>query len=407
MNLSDLQRLANQGETQSVEFKKSTGQLKSACETACAFLNTSGGTILLGVSDEGKILGQEVADKTKREIGLELAKIHPVHSIHIDYVEVMAGKQVIVLRVETNPTKQPYTYDGRAYLRLQSGTFPMPMDHQQQLTLSNAPAGHWESLTLEDISIDDLDSHEIFITLKEGSLNGRIPKSYLTDDPELALQRLGLIENNKITNAALILFGKYPEAKYPQCLLRLARFRGTTNREFIDNKQVHGNIFKLLSEAIAFASSYLPIASTFPKDSWQRVDTPLFPITLYYHKIFESWGRGVQMIVEECLKAGHPEPFYTQEAGGTALTLPSSQSVGPTQLIAPETLHIKSPALTERQTAIINILKQHSALSTEGIRVLIKNPPSVQWLRTELIRLKKVGLVEVSGHTTTRKWHAV
>jgi ATP-dependent DNA helicase RecG len=54
--------------------------------------------------------------------------------------------------------------------------------------------------------------------------------------------------------------------------------RGTDKAEFIDNKQVNGNIFKLIKEAMAFSNTYLPVASTFSQKSIERIDTPLFPI---------------------------------------------------------------------------------------------------------------------------------
>jgi predicted HTH transcriptional regulator len=31
---------------------------------------------------------------------------------------------------------------------------------------------------------------------------------------------------------------------------------------------------------------------------------------LYYHKLFESWGRGVRLIIDGCIEAGHPAPIY-------------------------------------------------------------------------------------------------
>ncbi len=42
------------------EFKEAGGQLpRSLFETVCAFLNTDGGTILLGVADDGTVTGIE------------------------------------------------------------------------------------------------------------------------------------------------------------------------------------------------------------------------------------------------------------------------------------------------------------------------------------------------------------
>jgi len=153
------------------------------------------------------------------------------------------------------------------------------MEYLQQLTISNANDNQpWERQTVNDVSLDDLDINEILSTIREGAINNRIPENYVTGDPWQALIHLGLIEKNKITNAALILFGKEPDKKHPQCLLRLARFRGIDKESFIDNKQVRGNIFKLLREAMLFANTHLPVSSEFPKNSVQRIDTPLFPI---------------------------------------------------------------------------------------------------------------------------------
>lgn len=465
MDINQLKILIEQGESATLELKKSTAQLKSACETACAFLNTDGGTILIGVTDAQKVVGQEISDKTKREIGNELTKIAPISNIEVTYIALSEPKKyVIVFHVTTDSTKKPYFYDGRAFIRVQSDTLPMPREYLHHLTMSNANSGHhWEDQIQDNVGIDDLDVDEILITLNEGVLNGRIPESYSTQDPWLALQRLGLLVDNKITNAAIVLFGKEPEKIFPQSLLRLARFRGTTKSEFIDNKQVTGNVFKIIRSALAFANTYLPIASTFPKGSIQREDIPLFPIValreafanavchrnydyrggsisfaifddhleiwnygllppgvtlanlkqlnqsvprnrkianiLYYHKLFESWGRGVQMIIDECMKVGHPEPFYTQESGGIQLTLLSKQIIGSTAA-----LKTVQSQLTKQQSEMLDILQQHGELSTIEIQTLLKTPPSERWVRDQLLRLKELGYITYSGKTRSRKW---
>ena len=65
------------GESQTLELKKSLTQLKSAIETLCAFLNTDGGIIVIGVNHAGTIKGQEVTDNTQQEIAREISKIEP------------------------------------------------------------------------------------------------------------------------------------------------------------------------------------------------------------------------------------------------------------------------------------------------------------------------------------------
>ena len=74
--LDDIRNLINSGtETDSIEFKKTTGQLERGMETLCAFLNGTGGTVLFGVTDEGKIVGQDIAGKTKETIMPEINQI--------------------------------------------------------------------------------------------------------------------------------------------------------------------------------------------------------------------------------------------------------------------------------------------------------------------------------------------
>ena len=415
------------------------------------------------------MVGQEVSDKTKRDIGLEIAKITPLPDIEIFYLPLPnTNRNIITFHVTTDSTKRPYLYDGRAYIRIQSDTLPMPREYLEHLTLSNAQFNHrWEDQPQPDASLEDLDIDEIITTIKEGVLNGRIPEGFETQDANRALQHLGLLKNGQITHAAIILFGKHPEKFFPQCLLRLARFRGTDKSEFIDNNQVHGNVFKIIRSALAFANNYLPIASIFPKGSIKREDIPLFPIialreaiansichrdygspggsisfaiyddrieiwnygllppgisltsiaqlnqsiprnkrianVLYYHKLFESWGRGVQMIFAECKKAGHPEPFYTQESGGTKLTLPSKQIIGSAITIFQAEIH----PLTKRQEEILELFKQHAELTAKKIHQLLEDPPSERWIRDELLRLKDLGWINYSGNIQPRKWFLI
>lgn len=457
MNLEFITKLISTGESTTLELKKSTGRLKSACETVCAFLNTDGGYVILGVTDDLKIVGQEISDKTNREIGNELAKISPKAHIEVHYIPLENNdKQIIIFHITTDSTRRPYMYDGKAYLRSQSDTIPMPLEYLQQLTISNARDSHsWENQTLPNATLDDLDMDEIIRTVKEGARNGRIPEDYATNDAWKALEHLNLIENNKITYAAIILFGNQPERWFPQAVLKLARFRGVERDEFIDNKRVTGHAFKLLKEAMAFASTYLPIASTFPKDSLERVDTPLFPISalrealvnalchrdyaynggsitfaifddrveiwnygllpngveleslkalnrsvprnpkianiFYYHKLSETWGRGVKLIVKLCKEAGHPEPQYSQESGGTVLTLPAKQPIGNTSI------QIEQVILSKRQKEILDIMEGLGECTTTNILEKMTNPPTDRTLRTELGKLEELKVVERRG----------
>ena len=64
IDLSYIQNLALNHEGVDVEFKESTGQLDRGMETLCGMLNGTGGIVVFGIKNSGKIVGQEIGDKT-------------------------------------------------------------------------------------------------------------------------------------------------------------------------------------------------------------------------------------------------------------------------------------------------------------------------------------------------------
>ncbi len=97
-------------------------------------------------------------------------------------------------------------------------------------------------------------------------------------EPEDLLRGLGLLRDGVLFRAAAVLFGNVERLEFemPQCLLRVARFRGLDRSEFLDNRQFNGNAFALLSHAERFLRDTLPIASRFETDRVQRIDKPLY-----------------------------------------------------------------------------------------------------------------------------------
>ena len=48
MTIDEIEKLIAQGETRTLELKKSTGELKDGMHSACAFMNTDGGWLIFG-----------------------------------------------------------------------------------------------------------------------------------------------------------------------------------------------------------------------------------------------------------------------------------------------------------------------------------------------------------------------
>ena len=263
IDLGYIQHLAENHEGVDVEFKETTGQLNRGMETLCGMINGSGGVVVFGVSNKGKIIGQEIGDKTTREIGEAINKFDPAVDIQPIYVPVEnSDKYVIVFRTDGLETDKPYMWDGKPYRRHDSVTSVMPREKFIRLhEIQHGLKYTWESKVNQQLTIGDLDGQLIQNVIQSAVRRGRLSSIALNDNIQTALERLKLIKDGSICNSAAVLFGK-DFSDYPQCRLRLARFRGTTKQDFIDNRQEEGNIFQLVDAAMAFFFKHLNLSGT-------------------------------------------------------------------------------------------------------------------------------------------------
>ena len=136
----------------------------------------------------------------------------------------------------------------------------------------------WENQPATGWSVEDLDVAEIRRTVAEAVRRGRLEEP-VGGNPSDLLRGLGLLRDGVLLRAAAVLFGSTDRLEFemPQCLLRVARFRGTGRMEFLDNRQFSGNAFTLLSNAQSFLRGTLPIAGRFEQDRIERIDEPLYP----------------------------------------------------------------------------------------------------------------------------------
>ena len=234
-NLEILNGLIAGAEGGTVEFKETTGQLERGMETLCAFLNGTGGTVLFGVTDKGKIIGQEVSDKTKRDIAETIRRIEPFATIDISYTDIPGtNKSVIALSAEEQRYMRPFTYKGRAYQRIESVTSAMPQGIYNLLVMQRGGTYAWDSMQNPGLKISDLDETAILGAVRGGIRGGRLPEGSMQEDVRTILEKFDLLNDGKLNNASVVLFGRN-FYHYPQCLLRLARFKGTTKDEFRGN----------------------------------------------------------------------------------------------------------------------------------------------------------------------------
>jgi len=277
MKRADIEKIVSRGEGSDQEFKRTTGELRGGMQTLCAFLNGDGGIVLFGVGPDGSIRGQEVSDKTLREIADALDRFEPRPEAPVDRVRLKGGLEVLALRVKGGSDGTPFTYDGRPYERIESTTRRMPKARYERLLLDGAHSRRrWENQEAEYRSIRDIDRQEVFRIAESARAVGRLfepPGRNLGE----ALDRFDLRRDGQVLRAAVVLFGKKFPPDFPQCEIRLARFRGTDKDEFLDQRAVYGPAFKLLEEAGIFCQRHFPLPGKIVPEQFQRVDTPLIP----------------------------------------------------------------------------------------------------------------------------------
>ena len=240
-------------------------------------LNHRGGRVLFGVEPDGRIVGHQVSDRTIEDVAQEIREIEPPVFPAIDRVVVGGGREVLTVSVGTGHS-QPYTHRGQAFRRVGTTNQALSRDEYNRVLIERLHAdSRWELQPAAGWSVADLDEEEIRRTLEEGISIGRVGEPS-TREPEAILRGLGLMKRDALLRAAVVLFGCADRLlpDFAQCLLRVARFRGTEKGEFLNNRQFHGHAFDLFQRAQRFLLDHMPIAGHFEPGRMERIDEPAY-----------------------------------------------------------------------------------------------------------------------------------
>ena|GEM_PF-133328 len=460
--LREIERVVAGGESAQVEFKLSTGQRTDAAKAACGMLNGNGGFVLFGVRDDGRIVGQQVTAGTLEDVAREIRRIDPQPLLSPETVHLGDGRAVVLIRVPRGAG--PYTYDGRPYARVGPTTVLMASEHYEQMLVERMhPSRRWETQVALDVGLDDLDEAEVIRTTEEAIRRHRIPDP-LTRRLEDLLLGFGLLRDGKLLNAALVLFGRGDRLVplFPQCTLRMARFRGRDIEEFVDTRQETGNAFQLFMKAQQFLIEHLPVAGRIVPGLFERMDDPLYPpvvlrealanafchrdygvhggsvgialfddrleisstgplrfglrpadlltphpslpwnptiASVFYRRgIIEKWGRGTIKISELTQRAGLIRPEFHQRGGEVVVRLFPRGYVPPTHV---------SHELTELQRELLALISELGPSSSVTLQGKLMAPISNRSVLLNLGHLQAVGLVEKSGAARATVWRLI
>jgi len=195
MKTEQLLELIAQGEGERVEFKSSFQ--KEAIESLAAFANTLGGTVLLGVSDVGKIAGVAIQAETVQGWINQCKQITSPRIIpDVDLVTI-DGRTVAVISVAEYPIK-PVACKGRYYKRIGNAN--------HQLTATEISDAH---IKLINSSWDyHPDPEHTIASISVPKVQAFADALKLSATFESVLEKFELVKSGRPTFACHLLFSK-------------------------------------------------------------------------------------------------------------------------------------------------------------------------------------------------------
>ena len=232
--MTDIPAHLRSGEGETVEFKERWNE--AALETLAAFANTRGGTLLVGVDDRGRVVGWPGKESDFRAISNQIVdalRIQPSVSL-----ESHERKQVLAVRV--SPSVTPVACRGRYYRRVGSTTREIPPEEMGRFFVAKLGI-RWDSIT-EDWSLDATDPESVrrFVRMARR----RLPQATDDEPGESVLRKLDLIQDGKLTRAAVLLFRKNPQRRFLTAEIHMGRFKEPVT--IVDDKLLKGNLFEQL-----------------------------------------------------------------------------------------------------------------------------------------------------------------
>ncbi|MFH1199681.1 MAG: ATP-binding protein [Candidatus Micrarchaeota archaeon] len=261
-------------ETQNVEFKQKVSNFRDISATACAFANASGGKIIVGLANDGKVVGvlHNELDSLQQRIEGAIQQISPV-PFHKIFIEEKEGKNTVVAEVYQVGQGSFCTFGGIVYFRAGSLNSKLEGRTLQDYLVTR------HILSFDEIrsnaKLGDLDAEKMREFLKTRSPDVKFEDGKLSD----FLQNLGLAQKNGdlwIKNAAILFFAKEPPKFLPQDEVKLVRFKGTTPVDIIDSRLANGTLVLNLKEAEDFIRKNTRTAYKIEKA--EREELPEYPV---------------------------------------------------------------------------------------------------------------------------------
>ena len=251
-----VQALINKGECGRIEFKSDIpSKLHELTKEVCAFANADGGYILVGVDNDGRIVGVDINNSKRSAIHDSIGEISPALNCELSFVNIGA-KSVYVLEVP-NGKHKPYICSGSIWIRKGSNSQKLNSIEEIRGFFQECNKIFFDSMSCQEYGTDintwgDAQTIDAFRT--EARLSPQVPAKQFFENLHL------FTEDKRAKNAAVLFFGLNPENIFPQAVVRCVLFKGTSKVYIIDSKIFGGSLYRQYTDTMSWLESKLQLS---------------------------------------------------------------------------------------------------------------------------------------------------
>ena len=265
-------------ESEKLELKKSTSELKEAIISISAILNKHRrGELWFGIRKDGVVTGQTVSEKTLRDISKSISDFIEPRIFPKIVEKIIEGKSCIF--VEFEGLEIPYFAYGRAYLRVADEDRQISAKELERMILEkNKEKLRWDGEICKGTKTGDISKDKVnaYLKLREKhrNISSKISVSY-----NQLLVNIGVLRNECPTNAGILFFGKNPIEFIPRARLRLVRIKGVEiYGNILDRLDCEGTLWEMVEQAEEFLRKNIRLLGFRAEKSFRREDKFDYPI---------------------------------------------------------------------------------------------------------------------------------